>query len=78
MSKADANWEVVWNDRIGKWEVYEKIAAGSYAGIDRYDTKAPAKKFAKKMAKKQSLSYAAYSKDATNPRVTERKDYRDY
>lgn len=78
MSKADANWEVVWNDRIGKWEVCEKIGADMYAGIDSYDTKAPAKKFAKKMASKQRLTYAAYSKDAENPRVTERKDYRDY
>lgn len=73
-----AQYEVVWHDRINKWEVYDRLYDGNYALIDRFEKKAPAKKFAKKMAKQELVTYAAYSKDANNPRVTEQKDYTDY
>lgn len=79
-----AYYEVKWNPERSKWEVkearnptaFQAVYGDSYFVLDRYRKKSPAKKQARKLAKKDNKSVAFYSKDEPGrERVTYQNDY---
>jgi len=64
-----ADYEVKWKYWAKKWVVLKRRSTGTYKEVSTHRKKEPAKKKAKRMAKKNNGSLAYYSKDKNDRRV---------
>ena len=75
----DATYVVKYNPGMmaSRWELLEASALGGYRLLERYETKEDAVVDATKLARRENVKAAFYSKDnEANERITATRDFR--
>jgi len=74
----DAKYVVKWNEEAmyPRWELLETRAIGGFQVLETYSKKEDAVEDATKLARRENVKAAFYSKDHRDDRITATRDFR--